>query len=216
MARMIPIPGVRQQPEDPTEFLRRIYLKAEQDLIKEITRKRNRGYVDYAEVASLERVQKILSDMVDDTFKYTPRMIEKIFYKGTEKDASGYRNARTITSTQKKIVEQLSQNLSWEMAVAANVAEETVKKYYQIARLEDDIFRSTAIETVAAKEAIGGRWQDAAKRMERMLQNEGITAFYDKAGRRWSLSTYGNMVTRTTARQAQVAALLTGSDHDLW
>ena len=62
----------------------------------------------------------------------------------------------------------------------------------------------------------GGKWQDAARSMERMLKNEGITAFYDKAGRRWSLSTYGNMATRTTARQAQVAAILTGSDHDLW
>lgn len=216
MARMIPLPGVKRQQEDPTEYLRRVYLKAEQDLIREITRKRNLGYVDYAEVASLERVQKILSDMVDETFRYTPKMIEKIFYKGTEKDAAGYKNARTITSAQKRIVEQLTQNLVGEMAVAARVAEDTVKKYYRIARLENDIFRETAIEAVAAKEAIGGRWQDAAKRIERMLKNEGITAFYDKAGRRWSLSAYGNMVTRTTARQAQVAAILTEDDHDLW
>lgn len=216
MARMIPIPGMRQKQEDATEYLRRVYLEAERDLVREITRKRNLGYVDYAEVASLERVQKILSDMVDETFKYAPRMIEKIFYKGTEKDASGYKNARTLTSAQRGIVEQLAQNLAGEMAIAAKVAENTARKYYRIARLEDDIFRSTAIETVAAKEAAGGRWQDAAQKLERMLNNEGITAFYDKAGRRWSLSAYGNMVTRTTARQAQIAALLTESDHDLW
>lgn len=216
MAKLIPVPGAKQKTEDPTEYLRRVYLKAEHDLIKEITRKRNMGYVDYAEVASLERVQKILSDMVDETFNYTPRMIEKIFYKETEKDASGYKNARTITAAQPAIVNQLTENLVGEVAMAAKVAEDTIKKYYQIARLEDDTFRSIALEITAAKEATGESWARSAAKMERMLKNEGITAFYDKAGRRWSLGTYCNMATRTTARQAQVAAVLTADDHDLY
>ena len=48
------------------------------------------------------------------------------------------------------------------------------------------------------------------------VQNKGITAFVDKAGRKWSLQSYGNMAVRTTAHQAQVAALLTADDYDLW
>ena len=40
-----------------------IYLNAERKIIAEITRKRNLNLVDYAEVAALERVQQILTEM---------------------------------------------------------------------------------------------------------------------------------------------------------
>ena len=41
------------------------------------------------------------------------------------------------------------------------------------------------------------------------LRREGVTAFVDRAGRRWSLHTYGSMVLRTTTRQAEVLSVLT-------
>ena len=66
---------------DLVDYLRRLFLYTEQELLAEITRKRRRDLVDYAEVASLERVQGILTNMVDETFTYAPTMIEKIFYR---------------------------------------------------------------------------------------------------------------------------------------
>lgn len=52
--------------------------------------------------------------------------------------------------------------------------------------------------------------------MER-LRREGVTAFTDRAGRRWSLHTYGSMVLRSTSRQAEVLAVLTQNPgHDLY
>lgn len=68
---------------DVTAYLRRLFLKTEQELIREIMRKRSAGYVDYAEAAALERVQKILQDMVDESWEYIPEMIETIFYHST-------------------------------------------------------------------------------------------------------------------------------------
>ena len=51
----------------------------------------------------------------------------------------------------------------------------------------------------------------------RELRREGITAFVDKAGRRWSLHTYCSMVSRTTSRQAEVLAVLTADpEQDLY
>ncbi len=44
------------------------------------------------------------------------------------------------------------------------------------------------------------------------LRREGVTAFVDKAGRRWSLHTYGAMVCRTTSRQAEVLSVLTADE----
>ena len=53
--------------------------------------------------------------------------------------------------------------------------------------------------------------------MAGQLQQEGITAFVDKAGREVVLQDYCNMATRTTVRQAEVAAILTADpDHDLY
>lgn len=51
---------------DVTALLGNLFLRTEQELIREITRKRAAGHVEYAEVAALERVQKILQNMVDN------------------------------------------------------------------------------------------------------------------------------------------------------
>lgn len=201
--------------KDLTLFLRQLFLRAERQIIDEITRKRAAGYVDYAEVAALERVQKILQDMQDECWGYVPEMVEKIFYR-SDKDAAGYRNARILTSSQTAAVNQLSYNLLGEIAEASETAYKTVQSFYTIARLETDPYRTAALTQVAQQEASGIGWTQTSARMARELKNQGITAFTDKAGRKWTLSDYCNMCARTTARQAEVAAVLTADDHDLW
>lgn len=203
------------KPEDIAEYLQKLFLYTEQDLLAEITRKRARGLVDYAEVASLERVQEILMRMVDDTFEYVPAMIEKIFYR-SDKDAAGYRNARGITSAQTDIEEILAANLIGEVIDMADTAEKTIRELYTIARLEPDAYRTAALSNVIKQEAAGRGWTTASAKMAQQLQQQGITAFVDRAGRHWSLTDYGNMAVRTTARQAEVAAALTSSENDLW
>lgn len=200
---------------DVTAFMRMLFLRTERELVNEITRKRNAGYVDYAEVAALERVQKILQNMVDESWAYVPVMVEKIFYR-SGKDASGYAAARALSVTQTAAVQQLSANLLGEITEASEEAFKSVQKLYTVGRLEADPFRQSALRQVLGKEAAGSGWTGASKKMLQDMQNKGITAFVDKAGREWSLQAYGNMAVRTTARQAQVAAILTADDHDLW
>ena len=201
--------------KDVTLFLRQLFLRAERQIINEITRKRAAGYVDYAEVAALERVQQILQNMQDECWEYVPEMVEKIFYE-SDKDAAGYANARALTATQTAAVQQLSNNLLGEILEASETAYKTVQSFYTIARLESDPFRAAAIKQVAAQEASGIGWTQTSARMAQELKNQGITAFVDKAGRKWTLSDYCNMATRTTARQAEVSAVLTADEHDLW
>lgn len=200
---------------DVTLFMRMLFLRTERDIVNEIRRKRGAGLVDYAEAAALERVQAILQNMVDESWAYVPVMIEKIFYH-SDKDAAGYANARALTVTQLTVVEQLSNNLLGEITEAASVAEKSVQDFFTIARLENDPFRQTASKQVLMQQAQGKPWIQASQQMVREMENQGIPAFVDKAGRTWSLQSYGNMAVRTTARQAQVAALLTADDHDLW
>ena len=204
---------------DVTAYMRMLFLRTEQEIINVINRKRAVGHVDYAEVAALERVQKILQSMIDQSWAYVPTMIEKIFYH-SDKDASGYSNARKMTETfsapRIAIIQQLTDNLLGELTEASETAYESVRKVYTIARLEADPFRETALKQVLRKEAAGTPWINSSQAMVQEIQNKGITAFVDKAGRKWSLQSYGNMAVRTTARQAQVAALLTADDYDLW
>ncbi len=211
MVRLIRPPDEK----DATVFLRMLFLRAERELIDEITRKRERGLVDYAEVASLERVQRILQSLVDRSWAYVPEMIETIFYR-SDKDAAGYRNARSLTSARMDIVQQLGNNLMGQIVEASEKAYESVQTLYTIARLEADPFRETALKEVLRQQAAGGSWVRGSAQMVKEMQAKGVTAFVDKAGRQWSLQAYGNMAVRTTARQAQVAALLTADDHDLW
>ena len=200
---------------DVTAYLRRLFLKTEKELIREIMRKRSAGYVDYAEVAALERVQKILQDMVDESWEYIPEMIETIFYH-SDKDAAGYANARTLTAAQTDVVQQLSNNLLGEVMEMAGTARKSVEAVFTIARLENDPFRRLTLEQVLRQEAAGSPWIRSSRDLVKKMERDGITAFVDKSGRRWSLRAYGNMAVRTTARQAEVAALLTADDHDLW
>lgn len=200
---------------DPTRYMRLLFLRAEKKIIAEITRKRSAGYVDYAEVAALERVQRILQEMTDESWEYVPKMIEKIFY-WSEKDASGYKNARVLTAPQTAVVNQLANNLLGEIVEASETAYKTVQQFYAIARLEDDPFRRSALSQAARQEAAGTGWMQTSASMAQDLKNRGITAFVDKAGRKWTLYDYCNMATRTTVRQAQVAAVLTEDDWDLW
>ena len=207
------MPRIRPKNVNPQLYLRYVYQKAEQDIINEIFRKRAQGYVDYAEVAALERVQKTLQDMVDDSWTYVPKMIEKRFYK-----ASGYENARSVArGDQRVLMEQLVDNLMGEIVEASTVAYETSRKLYTLARLDEDELRKVALTSTIYTEAVGKGAVVSAKLMEVTIRNHGITAFVDKAGRQWSLTDYCNMATRTTARQAEVAAVLSKDEgHDLY
>ena len=121
-------------------FMRMLFLRTEQELIREITRKRQAGLVDYAETAALERVQRILQNMVDESWDYVPKMVETIFSQ-SGKAVAGYRNARVLTSSQTAIVQQLSNNLLGEIVEASETAYESVKTIYTIARLEAETKR---------------------------------------------------------------------------
>ena len=201
---------------DATAFLRMLFLRTEQRLLAEIRRKRSQGYVDYAGVAALKRTRQILQDMVDESWAYVPTMIETIFYR-SEAAANGYANAAGLTATQISVVEQLSNNLLGDIVEAAETAQKNIETVFQVARQEEGALRKAALQAVAEQEAAGEGARKAAASMARELQQEGVTAFVDKAGRHWSLQDYCNMATRTTARQAEVSAILTADpEHDLY
>ena len=203
-----------------------VFLKAETDIINEIGRLRSQGLVDYHAVAALERIQNILRKLENDSWEYVPKMIERQFYvcspearKITEpvaKHITGYGNAAELTGEQHAIVDTLVMNLMGEITDASMTAMATLQSAL-LGRTEPDVYRRVGLEQVAAMQAMGKGVNPAIPDFVEALRQEGVTAFVDKAGRNWSLHTYGSMVLRTTSRQAEVLAVLTADpEHDLY
>lgn len=212
MVKIIRPPGDK----DLTRFLRLIFLRAERDIVNEITRKRLHEYVDYAEVAALDRVQFILQNMLDETWEYAPVMVEKIFYQ-TAKDLSGYANAKAQVTMQTSVVRRLADNLLGDIVEASATAMESVKDLFSIGSLQPGTIRNETLKRVASQQITGAGSARTGAKLAQDLQNHGITGFIDKTGRRWGLYDYCNMAVRTTARQAEVSAILTEDpEHDLY
>ena len=131
------MPNLIRPPDDKDRaaFLRMLFLRTEQRLLAEIRRKRAQGYVEYAEVAALKRTQKILQDMVDESWDYVPAMIEKVFYH-SDAAARGYANAAGLTITQTSVVEQLANNLLGDIIEAAETAQKSIEEGFQVGRRE--------------------------------------------------------------------------------
>ena len=205
------------------EFMQKLFFQTEQRIIAEITRKRNQGFVDYSEHATLRRVQQILRDMVDDSEKYVPQMMAYPFMtgKGTFK---GYGSAEEIIqrtdAETRRLIEQLSDNLLGEITEAAATAYQSSADLITaqnalkaaengktlIGRHSPDIYRKNVLTGVLTTTATGAGPLTSVEAVARSIEKEGIPAFIDRAGRKWSLRDYGNMATRTTFRQAQTAA----------
>lgn len=222
------MPALNRAPGDKElEKLIAIFLRAETDIINEIGRLRSMGNVDYHAVAALERVQAILRKMESDSWEYVPRMIEREFYvrvpearriagETAQKHAAAYANAAALTGEQHAIVDRLVMNLMGEITDAGMTVMSTLQSAL-IGRVEPDVYRRVGLEQVAAMEATGRGVRSVVPGFVEQLRREGVTAFVDKAGRRWSLHTYCSMVARTTSRQAEVTAVLTADpEQDLY
>lgn len=212
--------------EEELEKLRKLFLKAETDIINEIGRLRSMGLVDYHAVAALERVQAILRKLESDCWEYVPKMIEKQFYvrvpearkilEPVEKHLAGYQNAAALTGEQYAVIDKLVMNLMGEITDASMTVMATLQSAL-IGRTEPDVYRRVGLEQVAAQQAAGRGINKSVPAFVDALRREGVTAFVDKAGRHWSLHTYCTMASRTTSRQAEVLAVLTADpEQDLY
>ena len=222
------MPTLNRAPnERELEKLIALFLRAETAIINELGRLRSMGNADYHVVATLERVQAILRQLESDAWTYVPQMVEKQFYtahpqarrapgESITKHVRAYNNAAALTAEQHAIVDQLVANLMGEITDASVTVMATVQSAL-IGRIEPDVYRRVGLEQVALRQATGQGVYKQLPQFVEALRREGVTAFVDKAGRRWSLHTYCSMVSRTTSRQAEVLSVLTADpEQDLY
>jgi hypothetical protein len=75
----------------------------------------------------------------------------------------------------------------------------------RITRFADDAYRA-AVASAATAQVLGATPAEAQAQAWRELTARGVTGFTDKAGKRWNLSTYVEMATRTAVQRAYNAA----------
>jgi hypothetical protein len=71
-----------------------------------------------------------------------------------------------------------------------------------IGRTVDDVFREVSLHDLLGQLSGYDTWQGASERIAADLSKRGVTGFVDRTGRKWSLSSYSEMVARTTSREA--------------
>lgn len=87
-----------------------------------------------------------------------------------------------------------------------------------IGRRVFDMYRQLGLEAGAQRILTGKAYTAVAQDMMAKLEAEGVLWFTDAGGRKWSLESYAQMVSRTVLRETEAVALTTGlqeNGHDL-
>lgn len=114
-----------------------------------------------------------------------------------------------LVKKEKKLTEKDKAELVKNPTKAAkNISQDAYKQIqymrtmYVVGRREADIVRQQTLRSIALQEATGSGMVNAQKNLITSLMNEGLVAFVDRSGRKWTLGNYCNMATRTTSAQA--------------
>jgi hypothetical protein len=189
-------PGIPPSlPSDPfVSALTDLYDKAERKLDLLIAGAASRGAKGTEQFFTNQqtRVSKILADL--------RRQAQPLEAAATR---SAYRGA---VGTVDRVVDRSKAfsgvHTAAEEVLAANLSGRLRYAEEFVGRKANDAFRAIALEEVGVAIAGGIGPRQQAADLETRLRREGVTAFVDKRGKRWRLSVYAAMVTRTTTREA--------------
>jgi hypothetical protein len=145
-------------------------------------------------------VAQVLGDLHTRIPKEANRLVKEEYNNEARKALNNIPNQHlfppvtNFSQMNRDAVSILSDNLTHSLQAATET----------VGRRTDDIFRKHGLRAAAAQAARSNVPKGIqAGELQRSLEREGITSFVDKAGRRWTLSTYSAMVIRTTTSEAQ-------------
>lgn len=73
-----------------------------------------------------------------------------------------------------------------------------------IGRQAEDIYRSLALEQIRGSTIGYDTWNEVARNYRERLAENGVTGFTDRSGRKWNMSSYAQMVARTSTMEAHL------------
>lgn len=143
----------------------------------------------------LRQVRGILDEMLGRAVPQATSLVATGYVQGgmvVDSVLATPRFASSFSGVHQEAVDMLADNL-------ANAIGEATRT---VGRRVEDIFRRQGLAAVAQGLATGSSRREVSADLVDLLTRQGVTAFVDKAGRNWGLSTYAEMVARTTTREA--------------
>lgn len=138
----------------------------------------------------------------------TVTQAENDVYDESEKGLSASMRSHLISnpeSAEKEILNDVEEHIKF------------MRTQYAIGRREQDVLRQKTLAEIAKAEAKGSGSRSACRGLIQSLMRDGIVAFEDRSGKRWTLSSYCEMTTRTGSRQAiNIGELYSDADADLF
>jgi Phage minor capsid protein 2 len=174
--------------------LSRIYETAEAELNAIITDALGRGANGTARYYANQRagVRTILARMQDNSIPLVTHSVSEAYVTGARVAEKLGALDKGFAGVHQAAINTLADNMAGKLNEAA----------VTIGRNADDVFRKAALQEVAQGLAKGSARVDVSDSLIANLRKQGITAFVDKGGARWSLANYSKMVARTTTREA--------------
>jgi hypothetical protein len=127
------------------------------------------------------------------------------------------KHPKKLTKKQQAALDKDPVKAAREIAKQAYQQIHVMRQLYVIGRREADLVRQKTLQSVAMNEAKGGGLVNARKDLISELMQNGLTAFVDRSGRRWTLGNYCEMAVRTTSRQStNFGELFDDPEHDLY
>lgn len=201
-----------------------LFKQSEERLIDIMGLKRLGHQIIYSENVDLEEVRRTLQMVIAAAWEYVPQMITKQYMIGKQRGLK-VNQSSVLSVTEQNVINKLSQDLIGTITEASITANNTIidnwKRAQSLARLSSlntkSIVSNALIESLEQKEAAGAGTEYAKAIFIEKIQEQGITAFTDRAGRNWTLSGYAGMATRTASRQAtNLGILFADEEHDLY
>ncbi len=191
----------------------KFYEQAEREILDRLNRALLRGNKTEYLVQMKREIEAILQQLREGNRTWCSEAIPRVY-------SEGLKNADTML---KDVGASISAAFGAIHQQAAQVLAENAFQRFEdvvqvIGRQVNDIYRELALENVRGTVVGYDTWKQAAKRFREQLAERGVTGFKDRSGRMWRMTTYSEMVARTTTMQAHLegtANRLVEQGHDL-
>ena len=206
---------VRRFSDAEIERLVKFYEQAEREILVQINKTLLAGKKDELEYLKQMRqnIDAILRQLREGNKEWCMQAIPNVYSEGMKNaDVMLKDIGATVTAGFGAIHQQAAQVL------AENTYQRLEDVVQVIGRQVNDIYRELALENVRGTVVGYDTWKQTARRFREQLAERGVTGFKDRSGRMWRMTTYSEMVARTTTQQAHIEGTLnrlSEQDHDL-
>ena len=204
---------VRQFSDAEVDRLVKFYEQAEREILDQLNRALLRGNKTEYLVQMKRNIEAILQQLREGNRTWCEQAIPRVYSRGLyNADAMLKDIGATVKAGFGSIHQQAAQVL------AENAYQRYEDVVQVIGRQVNDIYRELALENVRGAVVGYDTWKQAARRFREQLAERGVTGFKDRSGRMWRMTTYTEMVARTTTQQAHTEGTLnrlSEQGHDL-